>query len=421
MNHSSAKSSAEDPGSRTSATDDCDAGSSESGEPISVGVFVARGPSGDEAALEEFARRAIEPVRAALAEATGRVWRFHMEEPHRLPDDEPRPPSDLVDEAALRMVSGPYDVIVAVTNVGLSSRRRRLEPGLASPVARVVTLSTRSLRRTPRGERRRGLDDPAVVTNASALLLRLMGRILGLRTEPDGAMAPFRFDGNRDGVPPFSPDNRRRLERAARTIPEREQRNPGRLHDLAFYLTSFAHHMPEVLRSLWRNRAPLLPLSLPALSTAAIAPALVLIFSAETWDVGLHITTGISVLSGVASIVAATLFLVFSHGLHFPRREKRLLTEHLAVVNITVTASIFLATIGLFVMLGLLMLAIELMVFPPDLISEWPSLEDPAVTTADFLRLAAFVSTLGVISGALGGGLDSRTVIQHLALFLDEP
>ena len=51
----------------------------------------------------------------------------------------------------------------------------------------------------------------------------------------------------------------------------------------------------------------------------------------------------------------------------------------------------------------------------------WPTLEDPLVDTWDKVRLAAFISTVGVLTGALAGGLESRTVIRHLALFLDEP
>jgi hypothetical protein len=392
-----------------------------SDEQINVGVFVVHGPAGDRAELEAFGLATSERVHSRLEEATGLSWAFHLENAHRLADDEPRRPSDFVDEAALRMVSGPYDAIMLVTNVSLNSRRNRLEPGLASPVGRVVALSTRRLQMTSRGEPSRTLDDLAVLTNAAALLLRLFGRVLGLHNERSGAMAPFRFDPQRRAVPGFSTAQCRRLGRKAREIPDRQQHTREVLGTAIFYATTLLHHGGEVIQSLWRNRAPLLPLSLPALSTAAIAPALILIFSAETWDVGLHMTNGVAVASGLISIIAATLYLVFSHNLLFPRREKRLLTEHLAVVNITILASILLAVVGLFVMVGLLMLAIELWIFPSGLIAAWPSLEDPVVNSADFIRLATFVSTLGVVSGALGGGLESRSVIQHLALFLDEP
>jgi hypothetical protein len=58
-----------------------------------------------------------------------------------------------------------------------------------------------------------------------------------------------------------------------------------------------------------------------AKTTAATAPALVLIFSAETWDVGLHVTTTVSVASSLASILAATLYLVFSRNLFSPTEK----------------------------------------------------------------------------------------------------
>jgi hypothetical protein len=65
-------------------------------------------------------------------------------------------------------------------------------------------------------------------------------------------------------------------------------------------------------------------------------------------------------------------------------------------------------------------LLIELYIFPPDLVQTWPTLNQPDVNFTDKLRLAAFISTIGVTTGALAGGFESRTVIQHLALFEDE-
>ncbi len=63
----------------------------------------------------------------------------------------------------------------------------------------------------------------------------------------------------------------------------------------------------------------------------------------------------------------------------------------------------------------------ELVVFPPNLMSNWPSLEEPAVGFIDLVRTGAFISTVGVLSGALAGGLENRVSISHLALFPDRP
>jgi len=39
----------------------------------------------------------------------------------------------------------------------------------------------------------------------------------------------------------------------------------------------------------------------------------------------------------------------------------------------------------------------------------------------DGTATGAFISTIGVLSGALAGGLEDRTVLSHLALFADRP
>jgi hypothetical protein len=63
------------------------------------------------------------------------------------------------------------------------------------------------------------------------------------------------------------------------------------------------------------------------------------------------------------------------------------------------------------------MMIIEIYVFPSDLMQTWPTLNKPVITLIDKIRLAVFISTVGVTTGALAGGLESKTLIRHLALF----
>jgi hypothetical protein len=234
-------------------------------------------------------------------------------------------------------------------------------------------------------------------------------------------MDPFRFDPERRTVPQFADESRTRIRRRGAGVPEREVLTHGPVRRLVFHLRSAARNPGQVLRPLVRSRAPLLALSLPKLSTAAVAPTLVLVFSAETWDVGVHLTDLDATGFALASVLAATGYLTVVQNLFFPREDRRTVTEHMAIVNVTVILTILAAVVGLFVMVGLLMLGIELFVFPPDLITNWPTLENPQVGFADLVRTAAFISTIGVLTGALAGGLESRTVIRHLALFRDRP
>ncbi|MBW3624240.1 MAG: hypothetical protein KY468_12610 [Armatimonadetes bacterium] len=390
---------------------------------IHVGLMVAYSPAADTNALHAFAERLMEDVREEISDATGAIWEFHIEDPTQLENDNARRPSDFLDEASLRMAEGPFDIVVVITDVSLASRRRNVVAGLVSPVGRMAVISTRKLLVTPRGKPVRTLESEAVRWNVASLLLHLMGHILGVGHARDrgDVMAPYAFDEDLDTLRRYGERTREKLQRTSRRIPDTTLTCGNAIQMIGFHLLSVMRHPGHTLLPVIRNRAPLLPLALPGLATAAVAPMFILVFTAEIWDVGLNMPDRVAGLYALVSILAATWYLTSVQNLFFPRNEKRVVTEHIAIVNSAILLTMLLAMIGLFVMVGLLTIWIEIYVFPPRLIQEWPTLEDPEVTLWDKIRLAIFISTVGVTTGALAGGLESRTVIRHLALFLDEP
>jgi len=390
---------------------------------VDVGLLVAHAPGTDPAGLRSFATRAAEDAVDELASGTDVSWRFYLEDSSRLPDHDRRRPSEFLDRATHRMVEGPYDVVVVVTDVPLASRTERIVPGLASPLSRVAVVSARHLRSGTRDQPRRSLDHEAVRWNAATLLVHLVGHVLGARHRDadGGVMEPFRFRPDRRSVPSMDADVETRLHRMAEEIPVDDASPRGPLGRFAFHLRSVTRNAREVLEALVNSRAPLLPLSLPKLSTAAVAPTLVIVFSAESWDVGFHMGNATAGLFAVVSILIAALYLLFAQKLTFPRKRHRIVTEHTALVNVTVFLVLLGAMLGLFALVWVIILVIELAVFPPNLMSNWPSLEDPSVGYVDLVRTGAFISTIGVLSGALAGGLESRTIVSHLTLFLDRP
>jgi predicted Zn-dependent protease len=390
---------------------------------VDVGVLVAHAPGTDPDQLRKFATRAAEDAVDELASATDVTWRFYLEGSARLADHDRRRPSEFLDRATHRMVQGPYDIVVVVTDVPLVSKRERFVPGLASPLSRVAVISTRDLRSGPRDQPQRSLDDEAVRWNGATLLVHLVGHVLGAchRDANDGVMEPFQFVPDRRAVPPVDADVETRLHRIAEEIPAAEARPRGPLTRLSFHLRSAVRNPGPILQALVNSRAPLLPLSLPKLSTAAVAPTLVIVFSAESWDVGFHMTNATAGLFAVASIFIAAVYLLFAQKLTFPRKRHRTVTEHTALVNVTVFLVLVLAMLGLFVLVWAIILVIELVVFPPNLMSNWPSLEEPTVGFVDLVRTGGFIATIGVLSGALAGGLENRAIVSHLTLFLDRP
>ena len=393
---------------------------------LHIGVVAASSPETASEDLEACALRLTEAVAPELEKASGVRWSFHTEERMGLPTDEPRRPADFLGPGSLRMVEGPYDAVVVITDVGVISRQQHVVPGLASPVGRFMVLSTRDFRMSPRGQPRLSLDDEAMHWNAAALLLHLVGHTLGLEHQPRRSgtvMAPFRIDPSRRALPRFSEDSLRRIESLARRFPERDDVDEGTVSEILFHLSSAARHPWQILRTLVRSRAPLLPLHLPRLSTAAVAPAFILVFTAEIWDAGFHMTNREVWLFAALSMLASAVYLPIALSLLLPRKERRFHTEHLAVVNVAILLNVALAIVGLFVMLVMVMLLIQVFIFPPDLVREWPSLElgSAVITLIDQLRIAALISSIGVLTGALAGGLESRAILRHLSLFLRSP
>lgn len=388
---------------------------------MNVGLLIASSRGTDQDRLITLAQNAAKEASANMSAASGLPWVFQIAGTKTLETDDPRRPSDFLEEASIAIADQAFDAVVVFTDVGLTSRRRHLEPGLASPITRVAVISTRKLLSTSRGEPVRSLDSDIVRWNTAVLIQHLLGHISGLRHSAHGIMAPFSFNEARQEDVSFSPAECKALQRRSSQLPEREIVNGNALEELFFHVLMAARHLMSVARPLARNRAPLLSLSLPSLATAAVAPSLLLIFSAEIWDAGLGMSNMTAAAYATVSILAASVYLVQVQSLFFPRKEKRVLTEHLAVANVVIFLSILLLLIGLFFLVGGLVLVLGLYVFPKDLMSTWPTLDQGRVELFDLFRLAAFIATVGVTTGALAGGLESRNVIQHLALFEEEP
>lgn len=387
---------------------------------MDMGIMLAYSKPENREALHVYARQLLEDVLPELEQSSGMPWNFDVTDAVRLETDEPRRPSDFLDSASQRMAEGPYDLVAVITDVGLMSRKHLLVAGLSSKVSRIMVISTRKLITTGKGHENLALTHSKSRFNGAALFLKLVGSIFDLRKSrafPKGIMNIKDFNRDVQQVPSFSDEERKKMRKRAEDVPDRELREGNWLESFIFHILMSLRHPGEFFRPLLVNNALLLPLSLPGLATAAVAPAFILVFTAEIWDVGLGMTNTTAVIYAIVSVLLASFYLVSIQSLFLPRKEKRVITEHLAVANSVIYCSIFLACVGLFLFVGLLMLVIEFYVFPADLMQTWPTLETGSIDLEQRLRLAIFISTVGVTTGALAGGLDKRAVIQHLALF----
>ncbi len=388
---------------------------------MDVGILIAYHNFEIKDDLIAYAELLSQDVKNELENSTGIPWTFDLTESFHLENDRTRSPTEYLDRASMAMAEGPYDIVAVITDVGLMSRKNSIVPGLSSPVARIMVISTRKLISTGKKQAELKLNDSIVRHNSAALLLRQVGLMLGLKTTNSTSSKIMSMEVfNQEQLyksPSFTGKEREILKKKAKKAPDRELQNGNDMESFIFHILMTFRHLKIFIVPLLQSRALLLPLSLPGLATAAVAPAIILIFSAEIWDVGLGMSNGTAAVFAIISIMTASFYLVRVQSLFLPRKEKRILTEHLAVANSVIYFSIFLACIGLFLLVGGLTMIIELYVFPQDLMKTWPTLNRPEIFLSDKIRLAVFISTIGVTTGALAGGLESRKIVQQLALF----
>lgn len=387
--------------------------------PLKAGLLVVHLPESDPAPLVKLAEAVAKHAEAELSRAAGRPWTVAVPLPRALDEGGVHREGDFLSKAMTTMAQGLLDVVVVLTDSAVSARDKAIVYGSHSRTARVAVMSVRRLLEGADAEAVRGLGDAGVEANAKALFLHLMGHLTGLvhRWEQGDVMAPFRFTPGR-GEARFSDAQAKRLKRKARKIPDQKVAAAGPLMSAVFHAVSALRNLGEVVVPTLRARAFLLPLQMPTMATAALIPTLVLVFTAEIWDVAFHMADRTAYAFAAVVVLAGSFYLAVVQDLFFPRKERETLTEHAAVVNTVLWVSMLQALVGLFAVIALFVWALESYVFPEALMQKWTGLETLA-TRADRIRLAVFISTLGTMTAAMGGALDRKVVVRNLALFSD--
>lgn len=368
--------------------------------------------------LVGFAERLAADALPLVEEATGRRWEGAVSGTTALADQEPRSAVGFLDHALLRMVQSPADLVLVITDAPLLSEDRTVVPGLASPAANVVVVSTAKLVEAPFGHPVRAVDEPVVRWNAAALVVHLLGHLLDLGHEDPG-MAAFRFDPDRSSVEPLRA-GRNGLREAAGRLREHEGSTPNLWRRVQAHVDVSRRRPGVALGPALRSRAPLLPLRLGRLSAAAVAPTFIILFTDEFWWAAIHLPRWHVWLTAALAVVVGTWFLLVSQRLLFPHRDRNRLTRHVALTNVAVAVNTLLLTVGLLLLVTFLVLLVQLLLFPADYLQAWFDGEFE-VTWSDRIHLAVIVGALGTLTGALGGSFHGRALLREYGIFLSHP
>lgn len=160
------------------------------------------------------------------------------------------------------------------------------------------------------------------------------------------------------------------------------------------------------------------PFRLNRLTTAAISTLVILLMTAEAWDLGMSepplLVTGFSLLA----LVLASIFIVKRHRLILRRGERRR-SEQTVFKNVSIVVVVFLGMSVTYLMLFGLTLVLSLSLYPPALVEDWTGSLRGEIHLGHYFLLAGLISSLGILIGALGASFEGQYYFQHI-IYVDE-
>lgn len=331
----------------------------------------------------------------------------------------------LLDLGVLERQAKSWDFALVVTGIDLRSFYKPFALGAPSRMLAVAALSTNRVDPRSSGRGPQAGERVEVMTRRLyALGLHLFGHLAGLAhsDEPQELMYDVRAVSDLDGMEHFAEDQLEDLsqelaEVADVRLEERkvERRPKGRL---GFYLKAAWHNRGALADAVRHAHPWQFPYRLSRLTTAALSALLVLMITAEAWDLGMSQDPRFVALLSLGTLLVTSGYLLRRQRL-LVRREVARLTELTVVTNVSIVVTVLGGMATTYAGLFALTLAGARLFFRRHLIEGWAASLDRRVQPEHYFIFAAFVASLGLLIGALGASFEEHFYIRHVA-YVDE-
>ena len=392
--------------------------------PVVVG-WVQAGP------LDEGQREAFKQARALVRNALRRqlpdfAWTFPLVRRRDLASaSEQVEPITLLDAGATERRLGGWDFVLVVTAADLHAWSRPF--ALATP-SQALDAAVLSLARLDLNPHDRALA-PAERTETlahrlAALTLHAFGHLKGLDHEArrTAVMHAPRSPTDLDQSSlTYTESNRAEINQEVADVadPRMEEETAfERLGDAAFALKAILLNWTDIADTVLQIRPWRFPFQLSKLTTAAFSTLVVLIMTAEAWDLGTRQPVGLIVSMSLVAILGTSAYLVRKQTLLAWRHGQARSEQHVVqAVSILLALGLGMATtwallFGTTMVLGSIL-------FDGSIVSGWAANLGEPVGPGHRLVFAGFVAALGLLVGALGASFEDQTYFRHVA-YVDE-
>ncbi|MCA9154766.1 MAG: hypothetical protein KDA38_08260 [Planctomycetales bacterium] len=390
---------------------------------IEVGWIVAgRMDAVDREAIELARREVLELLQHHLPFFD---WRMPAEEQEELGAGLRVESTELLERGVAERSARRWDFVLVLTAAELISHYQqhsvsaisRSLQGTVISTTRIDPAAKRSV--TDRQERLERMTQRIV-----ALVLHALGHWAGLDHAEDDSESYMRQIGSieeLDHLHEFTDVEWSLLERALHEIGDRrlEEEHGFRVNrPLTFYVQAAWINRGDLFRAIWEAQPWQFPFRLSRLTTASVSTVLVLMMTAEAWDLGIQQPVWRVALLSIAAILGTTGYILVRQRL-LVRFAPMYLSEQIVMTNV---ATLCIVLVGMlttyFGLVGLAML-LSCLLFPTSLVNGWAASYENDVSRLAYLHFSSFAASLAILIGALGASFEQQYYFRHVT-YVDE-
>ncbi|MGB3541822.1 DUF2391 domain-containing protein [Rubrivirga sp.] len=334
-------------------------------------------------------------------------------------------PVDLLDAGVTERRLAGWDFAFVVTASDLHARFRPFT--LATP-SQALDTAALSIARLDPAVRDTDMTDEErterLAHRIAALALHSFGHLNGLdhETRPEAVMYPPKAPSDLDASSlAFTSENQIEIRQEVADVADPRMEEESIFETLsapAFALKAVVLNWADIADTVLQIRPWRFPFQLSKLTTAAFSTLVVLVMTAEAWDLGTRQPWWLIIALSAVAIVGTSGYLVRKQGL-LARRHGHARTEQQVVQAVSILLALALGMLTTYGLLFGTTLVLRTLFFDPAILDGWSASLGRPVGPDEVLVFAGFVAALGLGVGALGGSFEDQTYFRHVA-YVDE-
>ena len=333
-------------------------------------------------------------------------------------------PVDLLEAGSIELEAKHWDFVFVITGADLETHFKPYAFGTPARALSAAVISTARL--DPIASFSTASEEERVevmIRRIFALSMHLFGHLNGLfhHDDPRDFMYNIQSVLDLDHMERFDEEELEHLLEELTEVADLRLEEVSHLppHPIIFFLKATWRNFDDIWNSVLQVKPWTFPLRLSRLSTAAFSALLILIITAEVWDLGMSLSAATVLAFSLGALILTTYFIIERQHLLSRRLKVRRLTEQTVITTMSVIITIFLGMFTVYLLLFAVVLFLGLTLFTPTIIAEWAPLQEGQITLRDYFVFAGFVASIGVILGALGASFEEAHYFRHIA-FVDE-